>query len=298
MRNWRVLTAVLAVVLAALAGVLVWKYVDDQKHEAKKPYQQVQVLVATTDVPAGTSFASALDNKMIQRENYTRKDLPVGSVSGEQSDSDLKTQFDQLIAAHDITEKQAITRSDFVASTSANTGGVEGELATDSKPTGKKDLEAITIAFDSEHAVGGFIQPNDYINVIAHVEVSDLTSPNQKQLKMTAFLLPHIKVLAVGGTTAVPQQQPASDTTSGSTPPTTAAPAAQQGLITLEVNPRQAEQLVQGRELGSLWLSLNPPTWKTGDFTNPEEIVEAVNLFDQQLNKLNQLFAQLRNAPH
>ena len=295
MRNWRVLTAVLAVVLAALAGVLVWKYVDDQKNEAKKPYQQVQVLVATTDVPAGTSFASALENKMIQRENYTRKDLPVGSISGEQSDNDLKTQFDQLIAAHNISQKQAITRSDFVASTSASTGGVEGELATDSKPSNKKNLEALTLQFDSEHAVGGFVQPNDYINIIAHVEVHDLTAQNDKPIKMTAFLLPHIKVLAVGATTAVPQQA-ASET--GSTTPTTAAPAASQGLITVEVNPRQAEQLVQGRELGSLWLSLNPPTWKQGDFTNPDEIVEAVNLFDQPLNQLNKLFTAIRNAPH
>jgi pilus assembly protein CpaB len=294
-RNWRVLTAVLAVVLAALAGVLVWKYVGDQKNEAKKPYQQVDVLVATKDVPAGTSFASALDNKMIQRESYTRKDLPTGYVSGEQTDNDLKTQFDQLIAAHNISEKQAITRSDFVASTSANTGGVDGELATDSKPANKKNLEAITLAFDSEHAIGGFVQPNDYVNVIAHMEMHDLTSPVDKPVKMTAYLLPHIKVLAVGATTAVPQQQTASDT--GSTTPTTAAPASMQGLITLEVTPRQAEQLVQGREDGSRWLSLNPPTWQPGDFTNPDEIVEAVNLFDQPLNQLNKLFQEIRNAP-
>src|SRR5262249_30200653 len=161
------------------------------------------------DVPAGTSFASALENQMIKRESYTRKDLPVGSISGEQTDNDLKTQFDQLIASHNISVKQAITRSDFVASNSAATGGGEGELATDTKPANKKNLEAITIAFDSEHAIGGFVQPNDYVNIIAHMEVHDLTSPNDKPVKMTAFLLPHIKVLAVGATTAVPQQQAA-----------------------------------------------------------------------------------------
>src|SRR5262249_14677776 len=157
-----------------------------------------------------------------------------------------------------------------------------GELATDTKPANKKNLEAITIAFDSEHAIGGFVQPNDYVNIIAHMEVHDLTSPNDKPVKMTAFLLPHIKVLAGVARTAVPRQQAAA---SDGTPPTTAANwAVQQGLITLEVNPRQAEQLVQGREDGSLWLSLNPPTWKPGDFQTPDEIVEAVNLFDQPLN--------------
>jgi Flp pilus assembly protein CpaB len=293
-RNWRVLTAVLAVVLAALAGVLVWKYVDDQKNEAKKPYQQVPVLVAAQNVPAGTSFASALDSKMIKSEARTRKDLPDAYVSGEQSPNDLKTQFDQLIAAHDITQNETITRNEFVAATSAAaTGGVSGELATDSKPKDKKDLQAVTLAFDSEHSIGGFVNPNDYVNVIAHMEVHDLTSPNDKPVKMTAFLLPHIKVLAVGATTAVPQQNINTD----SSTPTTQAPAVQQGLITLEVTPRQAEQLIQGREDGSLWLSLNPPTWQPGDFQNPAEIVEAVNLFDQPLPQLQQLFQQIRNAP-
>ena len=67
--------------------------------------------------------------------------------------------------------------------------------------------------------------------------------------------------------------------------------------IERQVTPRQAEQLVQGREDGSLWLSLNPPTWQPGDFTNPDEIVEAVNLFDQPLNHLNKLFQEIRNAP-
>ena len=63
MRNWRVLTAVAAVVLAALAGILVWKYTQKAKDDAKKPYKLVTVLVAEKGIPANTSFASALEGE-------------------------------------------------------------------------------------------------------------------------------------------------------------------------------------------------------------------------------------------
>ena len=46
MRNWRVLTAIAAAVLALLAGVLVWKYADNAKNDAKKGYEFATVLVA------------------------------------------------------------------------------------------------------------------------------------------------------------------------------------------------------------------------------------------------------------
>ena len=72
---------------------------------------------------------------------------------------------------------------------------------------------------------------------------------------------------------------------------------ASRGNITFEVTPRQAEQLIQATQLGTVWLSLNPPTWKTGDFTNPEEVVEAVNLFNQPLPRVQQVLNQIKNAP-
>jgi hypothetical protein len=84
--------------------------------------------------------------------------------------------------------------------------------------------------------------------------------------------------LPTNGTTAT---QTATD---GNT--TTTEPQAQpSSLITLQVTPRQAEQIVHGVEMGSLWLSLNPPDFNAGDFKNPSEIVDQFNLFDQQLNE-------------
>jgi pilus assembly protein CpaB len=296
-RNWRVLTAIAAVVLATLAGVLVWKYVDDQKQEAQKPYQQVEVLVVSKRIPAGTAFGSALDEKQITREKRVRKDLPPSYVPGTSTDRSLKQQYSQLVAAHDITEGLPIVSQDFVQAGLVQAGGVEGQLATDNaklKAQGKQaNLQAITLTFDDTHAVGGFLTPGDKVNAIVHLEIKDITAPNKPGVKTTAYMLPGLPVLAVGAKTSTVAL--ASNST-GSTTPSTAVQQSR-GNVTFEVTPRQAEQLIQANELGTVWLSLNPPTWKAGDFTNPEEIVEAVNLFTQPLPRVQQVLSQIKNTP-
>jgi hypothetical protein len=54
-------------------------------------------------------------------------------------------------------------------------------------------------------------------------------------------------------------------------------------LITLQVTPRQAEQIVQGTDIGTVWLSLDPPNFSPNKFKTPTEIVDEINLFDQAL---------------
>ena len=45
---------------------------------------------------------------------------------------------------------------------------------------------------------------------------------------------------------------------------------------------------MQGTTLGTVYLSLNPPDFKPGEFKNPTEIVDAINLFDQPLPLVQQ----------
>jgi Flp pilus assembly protein CpaB len=305
-RNWRVLTAVAAVVLAVLAGVLVWKYVDDQKEEAQKPYQQVEVLVASKRIPAGTAFGSALDEEQVTREKRVRKDLPPSYVPGTSTNRSLKQQYSQLVAAHDITEGLPIVSQDFVTAGEVQTGGVEGQLATDNaklKAQGKQgNLQALTLTFDDTHAVGGFLSPGDRVNAIVHASYHFLDPQNDlgiaeggsdKSVKSTSFLLPGLQVLAVGSKTST--VAPTATNTGSSTPAT--AVVQSRGLVTFEVTPTEAVQLIQASETGTLWLSLNPPTWKTGDFTSPEEVVEAVNLFKKPNAKVQDILNRMKSNP-
>ena len=137
---------------------------------------------------------------------------------------------------------------------------------------------AITVTLDDEHAVGGFLTPGDSVNVMCRRQGQGPITQRGDGVKTTAFLLPGLKVLAVGvddrDARRVRRRRP---TTSSRT-------AGRASLvITFEVTPRQAEQLVQAQALGDLYLTLNPPSFKPGDFKNPAEVVETINLFDQPL---------------
>src|SRR4029077_11092540 len=132
-------------------------------------------------------------------------------------------------------------------------------------------------SLDQTHSVGGFVTPGDRVNVLLNYSNLD-GAGNATAHKTTAFLLPGVKVIAVGSSTVLPQAQTTSATGTGDT--TTTQPQAQPAsLITLQVTPRQAQQIVQATTLGSVWLSLNPPDFAGGKFVAPTEIVDEINLF-------------------
>lgn len=281
MRNWRVLTAIAAVVLAALAGVLVWKYTDNAKKDAEKPFKKVNVLVASKAVPAGTSFAAALDGELITRQVKVSTDLPDSVIPLTQNDgapindAQLKASYGKYVASHEIVDGQAIVLSDFVSAGTIQSG-VSGVLETDTKSL-KQHLEIITVNLDDQHAVGGFLEPGDKVNVWWNDDVKDISG--KASANLTAYLLSGIKVVSVGATTAAPQQASTAATSSnGSTTPSTVASTQNRSVIGLEVTTLQAEQIVAAQAKGILYLSLNPPSFKNGDFKDPGEIVEVVNL--------------------
>jgi hypothetical protein len=121
----------------------------------------------------------------------------------------------------------------------------------------------------------------------------------------SAFLLPGLKVLGVGDQTTAPQvnastssSSKSSSSSSSSDANTSSRDTRARSLITLEVTARQALQLVQAQAKadGNLYLTLNPSSFKKGDFKNTAEIVEAINLFDQKLPLVDQALAEIRAA--
>ena len=75
-------------------------------------------------------------------------------------------------------------------------------------PAGKR---AFTVVIDSLSAVGGLINPNDYVDIIAHMDMPDPIT-NKKE-KITSVVFQNIKVLAVGTNLQAPggyEQQQAS----------------------------------------------------------------------------------------
>lgn len=292
MRNWRVLTAVAAVVLAALAGVLVWKYTQNAKTDAQKPYTLVNVLVASRPISANTSYASALEQGEIAKAQYLKKNVPPDAIAATAENlSAAKSSFKNRYSSHDIPSDVPLTSDDFVAQ-GAVVSGLAGQLQSDNTAAHSKAYEAVTLSIDDQHAVAGMLRPGDSVNAVYTGPVKDVTNQNGSGVHVTAYLLPGLKILSIGS-----QTLGSASTASSSTTPTTVANA-NRSLITFEVTPRQAEQLLQGASLGTLTLTLNPTSFKRSDFQFPAEIVETVNLFDQNLTLAQQTLAQIKANAH
>jgi pilus assembly protein CpaB len=273
-RNWRIISTIAAVVFAVLAGVLVWKYLTDADSRAEANKDLVPVLVAKNKIARGTVFDAVVADKLFEQKDIPKDSLAPGQIEPASSDQ-LLSLYKGKVAATDIYAGTPLVAEQFVQS-SQLVSTVAGAI-----PKGK---EAITVNLDQTHSVGGFVTPGDAVNVLVHLPLK--TSDGQ-QAQMTAFLIPGVKVIAVGSSTVLPTNGTGDATqtaTDGSTP-TTQPQAQPASLITLQVTPRQAEQIVHAVETGSIWLSLNPPDFKAGDFANPSEIVEQFNLFDQQLSE-------------
>jgi pilus assembly protein CpaB len=281
-RNWRIISTIAAVVLAAIAGVLVWKYVTDADTRAEHDKGFVPALGAKSRIARGTSFDQALSDKLFETKDIPRDALPPDRILPA-TDKALLDLYRGKVASTDIFTGTPVVSGQFVTSSQlVNT--VAGAI-----PKGK---QAITVSLDQTHAVGGFVTPGDKVNLILHFSPKVVTDArNGKAVKApaddrtTGFLLPGIKVIAVGSTTVLPSSPSGTSGTGANGGPTTTTSPQQQpaSLITLEVTARQAEQIVQATEIGSVWLSLNPPSFNAGQFRTPQEIVEAVNLFDQPM---------------
>ncbi len=271
MRNWRVLTAAVAAVAAVLAAVGVYFYLNKADQRAQDKVTQVSVLVATQPIPVGTSGATAQEKGWLSTKKVAKKDAPPGALT-------TANGLGSLVAAYAIDNGGYITPSSFV--TSSLLGNFSGAIA--------KGKEAISISVDQQHGVAGLIQPGDNVNVVVSLRIRDLAKDADAGL-MTSAYLTSLKVLAIGTTTAV-TPQPSSAVPAGSGTTATTQPQANvvqnKGLITVEVTPRQAEQIAEAYALNALvYVTLTPTHFDPKKFTFPAEVVEANNLFDQQLAK-------------
>ena len=275
MRNWRIISTIAAVVFAAIAGVLVWKYLTNADSRAQRNKDLVPVLVAKSQIARGTSFDQALNNDQFETKEIPHDSLPPDYIKPA-SNADLTKTYGGKVAAATIYTGTALVSDQWVVP-SQIVSTVSGAI-----PNGS---QAVTVSLDQNHAVGGFVTPGDKVNVILNFPIIDNTGATTSH-KASAFLLPGLKVLAVGSSTVLPPSSGSNSGTNNTGTTSTTTPQVQpNSLITLQVTPRQALQIIQGTTLGTVWLTLNPPNFKPGTFKTPTEIVDEINLFNQTLTE-------------
>ena len=230
MRISRILLIAVALIAGGLAAWLATR--PSGEPAAPQQAQVVQethsrVLVAKADIGLGDRLSD---------QNLVWQDWPDNAVRPEyitdKASPDAITQMKDAVARYAIFSGEPIENAKLVHT---NQGYMSAVL--------DKGMRGISIAVTADSASGGFIVPNDHVDVIL--------SRSTPQGQQAETLLSNVRVLAINarlgetGTNGAPAD-----------PNAPQAPFANSAIATLELDPAQAETVANAVQLGKLSLSL------------------------------------------
>ena len=187
------------------------------------PVATVEILVASKEIAPGHS----LDVDLVHWEAWPKKFVPAVGFITKETQPDLTKAVMGVVVRAPLVSGQPITEASIVHA------GATGFMAATIKP----GLRAIAVPVNADTGAGGFILPNDRVDVVLSRDVS--RGGGIKNFE-SQTILRDVRVLAVDQT-AQPQKD-------------------QQSVVgktaTLELTPDQAELLARSQQMGILSLAL------------------------------------------
>jgi pilus assembly protein CpaB len=195
---------------------------------------RAQVLIAKTNVGVG---------ERLSPENVQWQDWPEGAVRAEYiTSAGTPNAIDQMkgaIARFELFPGEPIQQNKLVRS---DQGYLSAVL--------DKGMRGVSISVSAESASGGFIVPNDHVDVIL-----SQGGPNGAQTSST--LLSNVRVLAINtrlGETGKTGAPDGDDSDPNASPKSQVFPGT--AIATVELDPVQAETIINASQLGRLSLAL------------------------------------------
>jgi pilus assembly protein CpaB len=187
--------------------------------------QTVDVLVAKSDIGLGQTVAP---------ENVQWQTWPAATASNNfirrNDRPDATTQIAGSIARSPFIAGEPIREPKLVK---ANGSGFMAAIL----PTG---MRAVSTEISPETGAGGFILPNDRVDVILSKREKNADHPGAADAVNSEIILPNVRVLAID---QAPKEKDGQNYVVGKT-------------VTLELSPEQAERLARARQSGTLSLAL------------------------------------------
>lgn len=244
----RILTIVLAIVLAVIGTGAVLIYVKQADVRAIAGQKAVTVLVATQQIPVGTTLGDAQSNGLLSSQKLPASSVPSDAVRS------ITPALAGLVLSADVASGQLLLRPMLVTAVQATTGF--------SIPTG---MVAVTLQFCLQKAVASYVRAGSHVAVFntfftgpqGSVQWSCSGTTIQKGITAihTRLVLPKVQVLAVGpASPATPGAAPATSTAFTQSTATTSN--ATIVLVTMAVDQRDAERLIKLAESGIPYLAL------------------------------------------
>ncbi|HEY6276046.1 MAG TPA: Flp pilus assembly protein CpaB [Streptosporangiaceae bacterium] len=251
----RLLTVILAVLLALAGTAGVLAYVHGANNRALAGQKPVTVLIASQPVPAGTNAGSALHEGLL-----TSKELPASSVPDDAVQS-LSDGLGALVLSSQLPPGQLLLRPMLVTAAAATS---QGTLAI---PRG---MVAVTVPLCMPEAVAGYVQAGSEVAVFDTYGAKNLSvqencggtgQSHQSQYSgavRTRIVLPKVLVLSVGAAGANASRSTgllSQNATTG-----TASSGSGGVLVTFAVTQADAERLILLTETGVTYLALLTPS--------------------------------------
>jgi pilus assembly protein CpaB len=229
--------AAAAIVLALVAGIGVYMYASGADKRAQDNASFVDAFVANADIAKGTTGSELIQAGLISKERVAKNSLPPSMVTN-LDDVNGKVLAGPLNAKQFLTTGALVSEEDGLGSAFANT------IKSD-------NLVAVTVTVDADRGVANQIAPGDHVNIAALPMTGETPDPTGAY----AYILEHVKVLAVGASTQAQQAVQAD----GSSDASAAAPS-NSGVLTFEVTPDQALQIINHNTGGNqIYLVLLAP---------------------------------------
>ena len=181
----RGLVGLIAIVMAGVATLAIFLYIQGVRSEIKTGGGQVTVLVAQHDIPAGSDMNELIEQGAFAEQSMPRNSLVDGAVTSIEELQNQKT-------SSPILEGEQIS-SARLQGTSALPGGTLGI------PRGH---QAISLALDSPRIVAGKIQTGDMVAVWGSFDGEGNNSGSA-----TVLAVPEAKVLATTSGNATTGEQ-------------------------------------------------------------------------------------------
>ena len=229
--TYRVRNILIAVGLAAVAGMLTLFYVTSYKHRVDKQHQSVTVLVAAKDIPAGTLGSQIASGKWLTTEQVARKAVVPGPISD-------KAQIANKIATQGIYQGEQITTRRFGPITEA---GIRTQL--------KGTYRAVQVAGDSNQLLSGTVHAGDHVDVVGVVTLR--RGSGGDDLTFGRVVIRDVLVLRTSGTAGA-----AAKITSASN---------SSGYAILRVTDNQSQKLALVYKKGDYWALELRPSLKDAD---------------------------------
>jgi pilus assembly protein CpaB len=233
----RLLAGVAAVVLALIGAVMLYGYAQGAEARALEGLDPVDVLVVSTEVPAGTPSEELMPF-------LTTESLPSTAV-GATALKDLESSTGKVTAVRLVPGEQLLTDRLVAPDDTSLTGIVN-------VPEG---LQEVSFGIEPARAVGGRLSPGDTVGIFISMEPGVL--PDEPEAQTTQLALHKVLITSV-------QRAPTESEIDPEATPEEQARAEAQALpggslmLTVAVTEEQATKIVFGNEFEGIWLSKEP----------------------------------------